>query len=154
MKVGIISDTHGLLREKVKENLKDCTLILHAGDIGKVKIINELEDITQTFCVKGNCDKDTEFKNIKDNLILNIEGIKIYLVHDIKTIKEDLAKLGINIVIFGHSHKQDSFKKDNIWYINPGAVGPRRFKLPISMAKLYISNQNKQDLNLEFIEIE
>ncbi|WP_373599947.1 metallophosphoesterase family protein [Paraclostridium bifermentans] len=154
MKIGIISDTHGLLREKVKENLNDCNIILHAGDIGKIEIIDKLEGIGHTFCVKGNCDKNIDFKDTKESVVIDIKGIKFYLIHDIKTIKEDLVDLDIDIVIFGHSHKKDSFKKDNMWYINPGSVGPKRFNLPITMAKLEICDLGKEKSKLEFIEID
>ena len=154
MKIGIISDTHGLLRERVKENLNDCNIILHAGDIGKIEIIDQLEEIGHTFYVKGNCDKNIDFKYIKEIGVIDIKGIKFYLIHDIKTIKEDLVDLDIDIVIFGHSHKKDSFKKDDIWYINPGAVGPKRFNLPITMAKLEVCELDKNKLKLEFIEID
>ena len=154
MKIGIISDTHGLLREKVNENLNDCNIILHAGDIGKIEIIDKLEEIGQTFYVKGNCDKNIDFKNTKESLVIDIKGVKFYLIHDIKTIKDDLINSDIDIVIFGHSHKRESFKKDNILYINPGSAGPRRFDLPITMAKLEICDLDEDGLKLEFIEID
>lgn len=153
MIVGIISDTHGLLRKEVKENLKDCGLIIHAGDIGNLELIKELKNISKVEYIKGNCDKKDEFNDIKEFKIIELEEIKIYLVHDIKTIKDDLNKLGINIVIYGHSHKKETYVKDDILYINPGSVGPKRFKLPTTMAKLEINYKDIKNSNVEFIQI-
>lgn len=142
MVIGIISDTHGLLREEVKENLKNCDLILHAGDIGKYHVIDELNKICKSEFVKGNCDKNIDSNLIKEERIINIRGTKIYLIHDISKIKVDLHREDIDIVVYGHSHKSNIYEKDGILYINPGSVGPRRFKLPITMAKLIIADND------------
>lgn len=140
MVIGIISDTHGLLREDVKKSLKSCNLIIHAGDIGKYHVIDELNKICKTEFVKGNCDKNMDGNIIKEERIINIRGTKIYLIHDISKLKIDLHKENIDIVVYGHSHKNNIYEKDGILYINPGSVGPRRFKLPITMAKLIIED--------------
>ncbi|MEG1131583.1 MAG: metallophosphoesterase family protein [Romboutsia sp.] len=153
MKVGIISDTHGLLRSEVKENLRDCDLIIHAGDIGKMEIIEDLKKIADCEYIKGNCDKNIEFENMNKFKMIEINKNKIYVVHDIANIDQDLKSLGVNIVIYGHSHKKESYEKDSILYINPGSVGPRRFKLPITMAKLEINDKELENIKLDFIEI-
>lgn len=151
MVIGIISDTHGLLRPEAKDNLKDCNLIIHGGDIGKLKVIEELEEITKAEFIKGNCDKGVEFNQTPDTKIINIDDSKIYIVHDISKIDIDLEKGQIDIVIYGHSHKSNIYKKDGILYINPGSVGPRRFKLPTTMAKLYIGDN--KDYNVDLITL-
>lgn len=148
MIIGIISDTHGLLREEVVNSLKGCDLIIHAGDIGKLELIDKLKNISNVEVVKGNCDKDIEHQFISEHKIINIKNKKIYLIHDIGKINMDLEKIGIDILIYGHSHKSKIFKENGVIYINPGSVGPRRFKLPISMCKLYI----EEDININLDE--
>ena len=134
--IGLISDTHGLLRKEVIENLNDCDLIIHTGDIGKIEVIESLKKISQVEYIRGNCDKD---KNIaKEDKIIDVYNKRIYLIHDISKINIDLQKENIDIVVYGHSHKNSIHVENDILYINPGSVGPRRFKLPISMAKLRI----------------
>lgn len=125
----MISDTHGLLRDEVVEILKGCDLIIHAGDIGKDEVIEGLQDIGKVEFVKGNCDKD----------------IKNYSIPYERIIKLDKR---IDIIISGHSHKMNIYEENGIIYINPGSVGPKRFKLPINMAKLYIDEDvNKNNLS-------
>lgn len=146
MIVGVISDTHGLLRKEVLDNLKDCNLIIHAGDIGNIELLKDLENITKINVVRGNCDKDIEGLDIKEKEILNVLGKKIYLIHNIKDKDIDLKEQDFDIVIYGHSHKLSITKERNTIYINPGSVGPKRFKLPITMVKLYIDS-NEEILN-------
>lgn len=154
MMIGIISDTHGLLRNSVIDNLKNCDLIIHAGDIGKIEVIKELEKISRVICVKGNCDKSIDMKYISDSEIVEVLGVKIYIIHNIKDIDmKEIEKLGIDIIIYGHSHKYEVSKIDNIIYINPGAIGPKRFKLPITMVKLDIIDENISKDNIKVLEI-
>lgn len=150
-KIGLISDTHGLLRKEAIENLKDCDLIIHAGDIGNVEVLEELESISNVFAVKGNCDKDKKVESLPFSQIININNTNIYIVHDIKTIDIDLKREDINIVVYGHSHKYDKYEKSGILYINPGGAGRKRFKLPITIAILKIENYN--NYYIEFINI-
>ena len=160
--IGLISDTHGLLRKEVIENLNDCDLIIHTGDIGKIEVIESLKKISYVEYIRGNCDKD---KNIaKEDKIIDVYNKRIYLIHDISKIKIDLKKENIDIVIYGHSHKHNIYEDDGILYINPGSVGPKRFKLPTYMAKLnlldkesYCDSLNLVDENIyryKFYEVE
>lgn len=147
--IGLISDTHGMLRKEVLESLKDCKLILHAGDIGKPEVIDNLKDISNIEFIRGNCDKD---KNIaKEDKVVDIYNKRIYLIHDISKIDIDLKKENIDIVVYGHSHKSNIYEANQILYINPGSVGPRRFKLPISMAKLRVLKNDKYYNSLELV---
>ncbi|MGX4598273.1 metallophosphoesterase family protein [Faecalimicrobium sp. JNUCC 81] len=145
MIIGLISDTHGLLREEVINNLKGCNLILHSGDIGKLDIIENLNKIAKTEAILGNIDKNIDNKTILNEKIIEVMGKCIYLVHDINKVSIDLKKENIDIVVYGHSHKSNIYDKDNILYINPGSVGPKRFKLPTTMAKLVISDESTYD---------
>ena len=147
MVIGLISDTHGLMREEVINNLNDCDLVLHAGDVGKNDIIERIEKISPVEFVYGNIDKNNNPDYI--DKIIRLNEINLYLVHNINDIKINLIDMNINIVVYGHSHKSKIYVKDDILYINPGSVGPKRFKLEPIMAKLYIiDNQDKNIYNL------
>lgn len=145
MIIGLISDTHGLLREEVISNLKDCDLILHAGDIGKIDVIEKLNKIANTKAILGNVDKNINSNNILNEKIIEVMGKRVYLIHDISKISIDVKKENIDIVVYGHSHKSNIYEKDKILYINPGSVGPKRFKLPTTMAKLVIQDKKIYD---------
>ena len=148
--IGLISDTHGLLRKEVIENLNDCDLIIHTGDIGKIEVIESLKKISYVEYIRGNCDKD---KNIaKEDKIIDVYNNRIYLIHDISKIKVDLKKENIDIVIYGHSHKHNIYEDDGILYINPGSVGPKRFKLPTYMAKLNLLDKESYCDSLKLVD--
>ena len=139
MKVGIISDTHDLLREEVIDNLNQCDLIIHAGDICNNDILERLSRITRTVAVKGNNDKG-EFEGIlKEEEVIEVEGKRIYIVHEKNNINANLGE--VDIIIYGHSHKYNLEIKDNIIYVNPGSCGKRRFSLPLTMAIMNIDNE-------------
>jgi putative phosphoesterase len=148
--IGLISDTHGLLRKEVIENLNDCDLIIHTGDIGKIEVIENLKKISHIEYIRGNCDKD---KNIaKEDKIIDVYNKRIYLIHDISKIKIDLKKENIDIVIYGHSHKHNIYEDDGILYINPGSVGPKRFKLPTYLAKLNLLDKESYCNSLKLVD--
>lgn len=118
MKLGVISDTHGVLREEVVERLQECDYIIHAGDIGNKDIIDKLESITKTFVVRGNNDDDEWGLTLPEYREIEMDEILIYLVHDKADIPKDLRE--VDLVIYGHSHKFSNEKIDNIIYLNPG----------------------------------
>ena len=146
MKIGVISDTHNVLREEVVDYLADCDAIIHAGDVCKEEIIIQLNEIAKTFVVRGNNDN---FEGLADHLELELGGINIYVVHDKKDIPKPLDNF--NLVIYGHSHKYEEEIKDGITYLNPGGCGRRRFSLPLTMAILIIEDNqfsiNKIDIS-------
>lgn len=147
MTIGLISDTHGLIRAEVINNLQGCDLILHAGDVGKNDIIERIKKIAPVDFVYGNIDKNNDPAYI--DKIIKLNETNLYLIHNINDIKVDLIDMNINIVVYGHSHKSKIYIKDGILYINPGSVGPKRFKLEPFMAKLYImDNYDKHIYNL------
>lgn len=146
MRIGIISDTHGLLRKEVENKLKDCDLIVHCGDIGKQEVIDKLSELGKVELIKGNVDKDIDISLAPKNKIIEVMNKRIYLIHNIAELNIDLYKGNIDIVMYGHSHKSKIYKEDGILYINPGSVGPRRFKLPTTMMKLTILDNESKDI--------
>lgn len=148
--IGIISDTHGLLRGEVKSRLRGCDLILHAGDIGSASVLAELQELTEVVAVRGNVDTGPWANELEREEYLDVEGHRICVVHDISTLSLDPAGAGIDIVIFGHSHKPAVERKTGILYLNPGSAGPKRFQLPVSMAILSIGDG---EISAEIIEV-
>lgn len=152
MIIGIISDTHGLLRKEVESKLKDCDLIVHCGDIGKKDVIDKLNKLGKVEFIKGNIDKNIAIQIAPKDKILEFMNKRIYLIHNIAEVDIDLHKENIDIVIYGHSHKAKIHEEDGILYINPGSVGPRRFKLPTTMMKLTILDNDKSEYIKEINE--
>lgn len=148
--LGVISDTHGLLRKTAVDILKDCSLIIHAGDIGNPKILEDLELIAPVVAVKGNCDKGEWTDKIPKVQTIRFGEVYFYIVHDIKDFNIDSKNAKINVIVFGHSHKPAIDEKNGILFLNPGSIGPRRFNLPVSMAILSIYNKS---IDVNFKEI-
>lgn len=134
-KIGVLSDTHGLLRPEVIEALQGCEVILHGGDINKQSVLEELGKIAPVKAVRGNNDKEWA-EHIPKILTCREFGIHIFMVHNKKEIPADLT--GKDLVIYGHSHKYEEKETDGIYYLNPGSCGPRRFHQEITLAMLYI----------------
>lgn len=130
-KIGVLSDTHGKLREEVVEILRDCDVILHAGDINTPKVLESLREIALLYAVRGNADKEWAAK-LPESLSEEIFGLRIFMVHNKKEIPEDVT--GYDLVIYGHSHKYEERNEGSCFYLNPGSCGPRRFSLPVTMA--------------------
>lgn len=139
-KIGIISDTHGVLREEVLMHLEGCDVIIHGGDIGSLEIIDRLRQIAPLFVVRGNNDQEDWANEIPEIKRFEIEGIRFLLIHNRKEIKGKLAKEEVDIVIFGHSHKYYNEVEEDIRYFNPGSCGRKRFGLPLTMGILKIEN--------------
>ena len=142
MKIGVISDTHGLLRPEVKEILKTCDELIHAGDIDNEKILEELKEIAPLHIVRGNNDKEWA-RWLVPEARFELAGKKFYLVHDKRDIPRDLGDR--EIVIYGHSHQYDSRIRDGRLWLNPGSCGPRRFFQEPTMAVLTIDNDGNVD---------
>ena len=134
-KIGILSDTHGLLRPEVIECLKGCSHIFHGGDINKQSILDELEKIAPIFVVRGNNDKDWA-EYIPETLNVAVDSLHIFMVHNKKLIPKELDNT--DLIIYGHSHKYEDKEIDGIRYVNPGSCGPRRFNQEITLAILYL----------------
>lgn len=138
-RIGVISDTHGLLREEVKEELRGCAAILHGGDIHKQVILEELQSIGTSYVVRGNADKEwAEF--LPKILDIELFGIRIKMIHNKKDLPKNLSDT--DLVIFGHSHKYADYVEEGIRWLNPGSCGPRRFHQPVTMAVIEVT-ENK-----------
>jgi uncharacterized protein len=141
-RVGLISDTHGLLRPEAVAFLRGSDFIVHAGDIGAASILKELSALAPVTAVRGNNDKGTWAKAIADTQVLEIEDVSIYVLHSIAELKLDPATAGYQVVVCGHSHRPSLERRDGVLYVNPGSSGPRRFKLPIAAAELKVEGSS------------
>jgi putative phosphoesterase len=137
-RIGIISDTHGLLRPTAIELLRGADHIVHAGDIGSEQILAALRAIAPLTAVRGNNDTQAWAASIAEAATLEIGGRRVHVIHEISKLSIDPAAAGMSVVIFGHSHKPSIEKEDGVLYVNPGSAGPRRFKLPTTIAQLSI----------------
>ena len=138
MLVGVISDTHGLLRPEALEALHGVERILHAGDVGTPEVLRGLEQIAPVIAVRGNNDKGAWAEELPHWEAVEFERVSIYMIHDVKEM--DVSPAGIfHVVVSGHSHKPSVKEQRGVLYVNPGSVGPPRFKLPISLALLRVA---------------
>jgi uncharacterized protein len=149
--VGVISDTHGLLRPQAVTTLSDSSLIVHAGDVGHAEILDGLRKIAPVVAVRGNIDRDPSTSELPATELVMLDGRSIYVLHDLNDLDLDPLAAGFQVVISGHTHKPKSEKKDGVLYFNPGSAGPRRFNLPISVGRLVISDK---DVQAEIIELQ
>jgi putative phosphoesterase len=134
--VGLISDTHGLLREEALQALEGSTLIIHAGDVGKPEILDALRKLAPVVAVRGNIDKEAWAYALPETAVVEAGPVRIYVLHDLKELDLDPAAAGFQVVVSGHSHRPGSFERGGVLYVNPGSAGPRRFQLPITLARL------------------
>jgi putative phosphoesterase len=137
--VGVISDTHGLLRPEAVAALNGVGQIVHAGDIGNAEILTALSQIAPVTAVRGNNDREPWARQIEERAVLEIGGHRLLVLHDLKELDLDPAREGYAAVIAGHSHQPRIERRNGVLFLNPGSAGPRRFKLPISLAILKIS---------------
>jgi putative phosphoesterase len=137
--VGLISDTHGLLRPEALAFLRGSDYIVHAGDICDPGILDELEKIAPVTAVKGNCDNGPWVGRLRETGSLRVDGHLIYVIHNLAQLEVEPSALGIGVVVSGHSHKPVVKEQDGVLFVNPGGAGPRRFRLPVSVGELIIS---------------
>ncbi len=138
--VGLISDTHGLVRPQALAALRGADLIIHAGDIGKPEVLDVLKTIAPLAAIKGNVDRDGWAKSLPETKALKIGAARIYLIHNVNELDFDPAVRGYQVVVSGHSHKPCIVTRDGVLFVNPGSAGPRRFKLPVAVGKLYLDH--------------
>lgn len=140
-RIGIISDTHGLLRPQVAEPLQGCDLILHAGDIGKPEVLQRLAAIAPVKAVRGNVDKGVWADGLPWIDHVRFENLHLILIHDIHTLTTEHMTGDISLIISGHSHRSKISESQGVLYINPGSAGPRRFRLPVSLGLLEVGDK-------------
>jgi uncharacterized protein len=134
--IGLISDTHGLLRPEALQALHGSDHIVHAGDIGDPAILQQLAAIAPLTAVRGNNDQGAAYARISDTEVLEAGGVRLYVIHDLNELDLDPAAAGFRVVVSGHSHRPSSRWRDEVLYVNPGSAGPRRFSLPIAIGRL------------------
>jgi putative phosphoesterase len=137
-RIGVVSDTHGLLRPEALDRLRGVDRIVHAGDIGRPEVLSALGAVAPVTAVRGNNDRDAWARDLPETVILEVGQVRLYIVHDVKTIAIDLRAEAIDAVVAGHSHKPVLASRDGILFMNPGSIGPRRFTLPIAMGFLTV----------------
>ena len=138
--LGVISDTHGLLRPEALAALQGCTRIVHAGDVGSAEVLSCLRDIAPTIAVRGNVDHGAWALALPMAKVVEFEGHKIYVRHIFDEIDVVPSEEGLSAVIYGHSHKPSIAHEGGVLYLNPGSAGPRRFKLPLTVAKMWVAD--------------
>jgi len=150
MQIGLIADTHGLIRPQALDALRGCQVIIHAGDIGSVEVLDALGSVAPVFAVRGNNDKGSWARHLPETEAVTIENRVLYVLHDLSQLDLDPAAANFAAVISGHSHKPQATTRDGVLYINPGSAGPRRFKLPIAIARLRV---DEHSLACEHVEL-
>ena len=140
-RIGIISDTHGLLRPEALAVLHGCERIIHAGDVGKPEVLQRLNELAPVTAVRGNNDKGEWAEELPINANITVGQVSIYLIHDLTDLAIDPVAASVRVVISGHSHKPSLQERDGVLYLNPGSAGPRRFKLPVTVAELTVRGQ-------------
>ena len=149
-KLGLISDTHGLLREEAIQALRGSELILHAGDVGGPGILETLRGVAPVVAVRGNVDSDPWGQTLPLTEAVQAGPAMIYMLHILQDLDIDPGAAGFHMVLSGHSHKPGQTEKDGIIYINPGSAGPRRFQLPVTVARLDLG---KKPWRAEFVDL-
>jgi hypothetical protein len=137
--VGVVSDTHGLVRPEALEALRGVELILHAGDVGSPQVLDALNEIAPVVAVRGNNDKGAWAESLPCWEVVEVGAVPICVLHDLNEIDISLAGAGFRVIVSGHSHKPSAKERSGVLYLNPGSAGPRRFKLPVSIARLTVS---------------
>ena len=150
IRVGLISDTHGLLRPQALAQLRGVDHIVHAGDIGTAAVLARLAELAPVTAVRGNNDQGAWAEALPETATLRTGGVAIHIIHDVKLLDVDPASAGYDAVVSGHSHRPSCTRRDGVLYVNPGSAGPQRFTLPIAVGELRIADG---ELRAEVIEL-
>ena len=148
--IGVVSDTHGLLRPEALGALRGSDYIIHAGDIGDPDILKQLAAIAPVTAIRGNVDRDARARKIPATNVLEVGGVSIYVLHNLAELDLKPEAAGFAVVVYGHSHVSKQEKKNGVLYFNPGSAGPRRFRLPVTIGRLKVT---KGKVSGEIIQI-
>jgi uncharacterized protein len=148
--IGLISDTHGLLRPQALRALEDSDLIIHAGDVGDPEILKKLKTLAPVFAVRGNVDTEPWALALPETEVIETDLATFYVLHDVHALDLDPAAAGFHIIVSGHSHKPARAERNGVLFLNPGSAGPRRFDLPVTLARIDLS---QQPWNVTFIDL-
>jgi putative phosphoesterase len=149
--VGVISDTHGLVRPAALEALAGAELIVHAGDVGAPEVLEQLRAVAPVVAVRGNNDRAPWARDLAATEVVELDGLFLYVLHDVNELDLDPRAAGFRAVIAGHSHRPGVGERDGVLFLNPGSAGPRRFRLPITVARLRICGG---DLDATIVDLE
>jgi putative phosphoesterase len=139
LRLGVISDTHGLLRPQAVAALRGCDVIIHAGDVGAAAVIDRLREIAPTFAIRGNIDSGSWAIPLDATALVEVGAHLFYVLHNVADLDLDPPTAGFAAVVFGHSHKPSIETRDGVLWLNPGSAGPRRFRLPITLARVAVT---------------
>lgn len=153
MKIGVVSDTHGLLRPEVVPALAGVERILHLGDVGKASILDELNKIAPVTAVRGNVDREGRCGELPETEVVLIADRYVYMLHDLNTLHLDPAAGKFAAVLFGHSHIPNFYRRKGVLYFNPGSCGPRRFDLPVSVGLLTVSDDGEFEAEIVKLDL-
>lgn len=149
-RIGLISDTHGLLRPQALAALSGCDYLVHAGDIGKAAILEQLRALAPLAAVRGNNDSEQWANDLPEATDVQVDNVRIYVLHDLTHLRINPQQAGFQVVVSGHSHRPSIEQRDGVLYVNPGSAGPRRFKLPLSVAQLVVARNLVSAKIIEF----
>lgn len=138
VRIGVISDTHGLVRPEALRALRGSALIVHAGDIGTPDVLDALRELAPVVAVRGNNDTGKWARRLPERRTIRVGAARVHVVHDIADLDVDPARVRIDVVVSGHSHQPVIDRRDGVLYLNPGSAGPRRFRLPIALARIVV----------------
>ncbi|HKE09482.1 MAG TPA: metallophosphoesterase family protein [Candidatus Acidoferrum sp.] len=141
MLLGVISDTHGLLRPEALHALREVKLIIHAGDVGAPEILVQLKNIAPVFAVRGNVDTQPWARELPETAVVNVTGLSFYVLHNLRELDLKPEASGFQTVISGHTHQAEQQLRNGVLYLNPGSAGPRRFHLPVTVALLEMTEK-------------
>lgn len=153
IRIGLISDTHGLLRPEALAALRGSKLIVHGGDIGDASILTRLSAIAPVTAVRGNNDIGDWAVQVPATQQIDVAGKRIFVVHDLATLAIDPVAAGVDVVVSGHSHRPNCERRDDVLYVNPGSAGPRRFRLPVCVGMLTIEG-DAVDADIVLLDVE
>ena len=148
--IGVISDTHGLLRPEALKALEGVELIIHAGDIGDLRLLHKLERLAPVHAVRGNTDRGDWAAHLPRTRVVEVGGVHLYVLHELFTLDLDPAAAGLAAVIYGHSHSPHLEHQNGVLFLNPGSAGPRRFTLPVTLARIKLQGDS---LHPELVEL-
>jgi putative phosphoesterase len=136
--VGVLADTHGLIRPEILDALSGASLLIHAGDVGSPDVLEALGRIAPVTAVRGNNDRGAWGESLPRSQVVEVESVRIYVVHDLSELELDPSAEGLRVVVTGHAHKPSIDVRDGVLYLNPGSAGPRRFDYPVTVARLQV----------------
>jgi len=150
MRLGVISDTHGLLRPEAERALRGVDLIVHAGDVGKAEVLSRLKRIAPVFAVRGNVDTEEWAQELPAKTVVEQDGARLYVLHNLRELDFVPEAAGFNAVLSGHTHQVEHREREGVLYLNPGSAGPRRFHLPVTLALVDLGTK---PWNVEIVEL-